>query len=380
MDLELTDDQEMFRATTRRFLEAESPISRVRELESDPTGFDEGYWRRGAELGWSSLLIAEADGGGSLSGDGLRDLAVIVEELGRLVAPGPLIPTSLVAAAVAAEGTPAQRAALLPAIARGDAVGAWAFAERATAVDPGRLEVTAERVESGYRISGTKTPVEAGVRADVLLVTASTSDGPTTFLVPADTPGVGSVVLGSLDLVKRFAEVRFDDVVVSESAVVGEPGGAGALAEHLVDLAATLTCAELCGATDRVLEFTLDYVGDRFSFGRPLASYQALKHRFADMKMWLEGCQGITTAAVRAVASGAGDAAELASAAKAYVGPRSTEIIQDCIQLHGGIGVTWEHDLHLYLRRATVGRGLYGSPVDHRERIAPLLGMGAIPA
>jgi alkylation response protein AidB-like acyl-CoA dehydrogenase len=137
-----------------------------------------------------------------------------------------------------------------------------------------------------------------------------------------------------------------------------------------------LQCAETVGAIQEVLDFTLEYVADRYSFGRPLASYQALKHRFADMKMWLEACHGTTTAAVRGVQAGGDEAAELVSAAKAYVAVNATEIIQDCIQMHGGIGVTWEHDLHLYLRRATLNRGMYGTPAEHLERIAVMLGMG----
>jgi alkylation response protein AidB-like acyl-CoA dehydrogenase len=176
--------------------------------------------------------------------------------------------------------------------------------------------------------------------------------------------------MGSLDLVRRFAAVTFDGVTVPRSSVVGELGGAGDEVERLLQTACVLQCAETCGAIDRVLEMTIEYLGDRYSFGRPLSSYQALKHRIADQKMWLEACHAITTAAVRAVAAEAADAGELASAAKTWVGPHATDLVQDCIQLHGGIGVTWEHDLHLYLRRTTVNRVTYGTPAEHSERIA----------
>jgi alkylation response protein AidB-like acyl-CoA dehydrogenase len=147
--------------------------------------------------------------------------------------------------------------------------------------------------------------------------------------------------------------------------------------EHQLQLAVVLQCAETVGAADRMFELTLEYLGDRYSFGRPLSSYQALKHRVADDKMWLEACHAIATAAARAVASGADDAREVVSAAKAWIGPHATELIQDCVQLHGGIGVTWEHDLHLYLRRATVNRVTYGTPEEHQERIAAVL-LGAV--
>jgi alkylation response protein AidB-like acyl-CoA dehydrogenase len=179
--------------------------------------------------------------------------------------------------------------------------------------------------------------------------------------------------MDSLDLVRRFASVQLDAVRVPSDAVVGAVGSADAAVERQLQLAIVLQCAETVGAIDRVVAFTLEYVGDRYSFGRPLASYQALKHRVADMKMWLEACHGIATYAARAVQTAADDAGELASAAKSYIGDHATEIVQECVQLHGGIGITWEHDLHLYLRRVSVNRNLHGTPADHRERIAAIL-------
>ena len=354
MELELSDDQEFFRQTTAKFLAAECPISVVRELEHDPAGFTADYWRRGAELGWTSMLVPEEHGGGSLSGDGLLDLVLVAEEMGRLVSPGPLVPVSVVAAAIAAAGTPEQQAAVLPAIVAGDTIGAWC-----------RTGVRAD----GLVLSGVAAPVEAAAQAQQLLVTA----GDRHFLVPADTPGVTITPLEGLDLVRRLAEVRFDEVEVPPTAEL-----AACDAERLLQIAVVLQCAETCGAIDRVFEFTVEYASDRYSFGRPLSSYQALKHRFADMKMWLEACHGTATAAARAVQEGRADAGELVSAAKSYIAPHAMEIVQDCVQLHGGIGVTWEHDLHLYLRRVTVNAALYGTVTEHRERIAVLLGMGSV--
>jgi alkylation response protein AidB-like acyl-CoA dehydrogenase len=160
--------------------------------------------------------------------------------------------------------------------------------------------------------------------------------------------------------------------------VVGQVGAAGPALERQQQIAVVLQCAETCGVVERVLEFTISWAFDRYSFGRPLASYQALKHRFADMKTWLEACHATTQAAARAVEDRSDEAAELVSVAKSFVGSRSTVIIQDCVQMHGGIGVTWEHDLHLYLRRATVNRALYGTPEEHRRRIADLVTSGAV--
>jgi len=378
MDLQRSEDQELFRETTRKFLEAEVPLTRVRELADDPAGFDRGWWKRGAELGWTSMLVPEAYGGVSLSGEdgeGLLDLVLVAEEMGRLVSPGPLLPTNVVAAAVSERGSAAQREALLPAIVSGDCVAAWALFEDGVGWLPARFAVVAEPVGDGFVLRGTKTPVEAAGQADQLLVTARTGDGLSQLLVPMDAPGVTVTPLESLDLVRRFASVRFEDVELPGSAAVGTPGDAAADVERQLQNALALQCAEIVGAVDVVFEGTLEYMADRFSFGRPLASYQALKHRFADMKMWLEASLAASVAAARAVHARSEDAAELASAAKAYVGEHGTTIIQECVQMHGGMGVTFEHDIHLHLRRATSGRVLYGTPADHYERIAGLIGM-----
>jgi alkylation response protein AidB-like acyl-CoA dehydrogenase len=367
VELELSEDQAFFQQTTRKFLAAECPIATVRSLESSPDGYAADYWIRGAELGWTSMLVPEADGGGSLSEHGLLDLVLVAEEMGRLVSPGPLVPVNVVAAALARSGTAEQKAAVLPGLLDGSSVAAWC----------GPRPVTATATADGLVLDGTSAPVEAGAQAAHLLVVADRGDGLTQVLVPAGAPGLTVTPLGGLDLVRRFAEVRLDAVSVPASAVLGAIGGAADDVEHQLQVAVTLQCAETVGATDRMFERTLEYLGDRYSFGRPLSSYQALKHRVADDKMWLEACHAIATAAARAVATAADDARELVSAAKAWIGPHATELIQDCVQLHGGIGVTWEHDLHLYLRRATVNRVTYGTPEEHQERIAARL-LGAM--
>jgi alkylation response protein AidB-like acyl-CoA dehydrogenase len=364
LELELSDEQELFLDTTRRFLAAEAPMSAVRALEHEPAGYDPGYWRRAAELGWTSLLVPEADGGGSVSGHGVLDLVLVAEEMGRRVAPGPLSPVTLVASAVAAGGSPAQKAAVLPGLLAGESVGAWTGPEPVAAEpDPA----------GGYRLTGVASPVEAGAQAGHLLVVAQAPEGPTLVLVPADLPGLTVTPLDGLDLVRRYAEVLLDEAPVPASAVVGRAGAAAAEVDRLEQVACVLQCAETVGAMDRVFGMTLDYLADRWSFGRPLASYQALKHRVADDKLWLEASHAAGTAAARAVANGAADADELVSAAKAWIGPHATELIQDCVQLHGGIGVNWDHDLHLYLRRATVNRATHGTPAEHAERIATRL-------
>ena len=375
MQLGLSADQELLRSTTRKFLEAESPLTDVRALADDPAGFTRDYWRRAAQLGWTTMLVAEADGGGSLSGEGLLDLVIVAEEMGRLVAPGPVRSHQRGGLGAESFGFCGRTCSeFLPGLVDGSLVAAWVASDGMPSRAIGGCR--ADRSADGFVLNGVAAPVEAGAQADVVLVTAATEAGPTQFLVDTRARGVTAVPMGSIDLVRRFAELRFDDVAIAAPRMVGEIGDAAVELEQQLRIALVLQCAETVGATQQVLDFTLAYVADRYSFGRPLASYQALKHRFADMKMWLEASHGTTAAAARAVQDEAVEAGELVSAAKAYVTVNATEIVQDCVQMHGGIGITWEHDLHLYLRRATLNRGLYGSPADHLERIAGLLGMG----
>lgn len=369
MELELTDDQQVFVETTRRFLEAELPLPAVRQLEHEPDGFDRPTWGRGAELGWTSLLVPEVDGGGSLSDHGLADLVLVAEEMGRLVSPGPLVPVNVVADAVGRAGTAEQRAEVLPGLLSGERIAAWC----------GHRPVAGRTDGDDLVLDGSCRPVEAGAQADHLLVVVAHDGGLSHVLVPAGAAGLTVTPMDGLDLVRRFAEVSLDGVRVGPEAVVGTRGRAADDVERALQVAGVLQCAELVGIMDRVLAMTIEYLGDRWSFGRPLASYQALKHRVADDRLWLEASHGIATAAARAVATGAADAAEVVSAAKAWIGPQATELVQDAVQLHGGIGVTWEHDLHLYLRRATVDRVTHGTPAEHAERLAAGLLDGRIP-
>jgi alkylation response protein AidB-like acyl-CoA dehydrogenase len=373
MNLGLTDDQQFFQETTRKFLEQEAPLTAVRALADDPDGFDRAWWARGAELGWTSFLVPEDDGGGSLSGEGIVDLAIVAEEMGRLVAPGPLGPTNVVADAVARGGSTELRSEVLPAIVAGEVVAAWCIAGPSGGWDAHGVAVGAVVEDGDILLDGVSTPVECAAQADELLVTARTDGGLTQCLVPAATPGVHVEAIDSVDLVRRFATVHLEGVRVPAHRVVGEPGGASDAVARQLHLAIALQSAEVVGALDRVLEFTLEYLGDRSSFGRPLSSYQALKHRVADMKMWIEGCHGVTELAVRAVQDDDPETLEIVSSAASYLGDHASEIVQECTQLHGGIGVTWEHDLHLYLRRITLDRNLFGTPAQHRERIAASL-------
>jgi alkylation response protein AidB-like acyl-CoA dehydrogenase len=375
IDLELTPDQDLFRDTTRQFLNAHVPLTTVRAWAETPAGFDRAWWRRGAELGWTSLLVSEERGGGSISGRGLCDLALVAEEMGALVSPGPLGPVNVVAQTISADGSDDQVDRVLSGLLNGETVAAWCMAEPGGSSASDGISMLARPDGGGFVLDGVKSPVEAGADAEWLLVTARTPDGLTQFAVPSSTPGVEVTRLNGLDLVRRHAKIRFDNVEVPAAAVVGSVGGAEEAFERQLRTALLLQCAETAGAAERVFEFTVQYAFDRYSFGRPLASYQALKHRFADMKVCLESAQAITAEATQAVQAGAPDAAEVVRIAKAYVGERCPELIQDCIQMHGGIGVTWDHDIHLYLRRVVFHRQTFGDPTEQRDRVAILAGL-----
>jgi alkylation response protein AidB-like acyl-CoA dehydrogenase len=375
MNLELDEDQQFFWQTTRRFLSSEMPTSAVRALRESEHGYEPGWWRRAAELGWTSMLVSEEHGGGSLSGCPTADAAIVAEEIGRSCAPGPFLPVNLVAAALSDVGSSEQRRGLLGALLSGDAVATWAIAEPGDCWDPTCFTTTAALDGDDVIVHGTKAYVEAASAASHLLVVAGTGPDLTQVLVPAEAPGVHVEHAESLDLVRRFGSVSFDHARLPASSIVGELGKAASQVERQLELALVLQCAELVGVLDRVFEFTVEYMNDRYAFGRPIASYQALKHRVADILLWLESSKGTTDAAAAAIDARREDADRLARVAKSYVADKAMAIIQECNQFHGGISQTWEHDIHLYLRRATVNRAIYGTPEHHRERLCGLLGI-----
>jgi alkylation response protein AidB-like acyl-CoA dehydrogenase len=237
----------------------------------------------------------------------------------------------------------------------------------------GAITATLTKAGDGYTLSGVKAPVESAAQASHFLVSALLDGAPTQVLVPADAAGVSIAAMKSVDLTKRFGQVTFADTPVAAGDLVGAPGGAAADIEYLTDVANVVLVNEMAGSFERAFAITLEWTFDRYSFGRPLASYQEIKHRMADQKMWLEASQALANDAATAVQDADEDASVIVSSAKAYISEFSLEALQDDVQLHGGIGVTFEHDLHLFLRRVTLNSGLHGTLSDHRLRITDLL-------
>jgi alkylation response protein AidB-like acyl-CoA dehydrogenase len=373
METDLTPDQEFLTETTRRFLDAKVTSSVVRGLRDDPHGYDPSSWREGCELGWTSLLVREEDGGGTVSGDGVSDLALLAFEFGRHAAPGPLIAVNVVADALSREGTPEQKATVLDGLLSGRDIATWVHAGPGAGAPHGPPGIRATDDGGDWRLDGRQEAVEVGGDADTFLVSARSGDGFVQFLVPAATDGIAIQPMQSVDLTRRFASVEFSGTRVGADAVVGAPGDASPAVRRQLQVANALQCAEMVGAMDRAFEITVEWAFDRYSFGRPLASYQVLKHRFADMKTWLEASHALADGAAHSVGAEDPGADEVVSAAKAYIGHYGPELCQECVQLHGGIGVTYEHDLHLYLRRVVVDAVLFGTVRDHRLRLTDIL-------
>ena len=373
ISLTLTDDQSLFHETTARFIDAELPRERTRALHDDPGGFDRGWLAKAAELGWFSMLVPEECGGGSVSGNPMADAALIAEELGRHVQPGPFIPMNVALAALAREESDLVREEIVAAGVAGEAIVAWAFAD-----DHGRWDlgagVSLMEDGNGYRLSGTRGVVQDAVQADWILVPGTLHGEPVQAVVSAADQTVRQEPLDGLDLSRRFSTLSLNGVSVPADQVLRD---AQASMDLQLAQAAVLAAVETVGAMDELFTMTVDYSKDRIAFGRPIGSFQALKHDMADLAMGLETAKAAVIAAVDALDQSSTSAFEVASMAAAFVGEQGNQTAQQCLQIHGGIGYTWEHDLHLLMRRIQTNSVMYGTPTWHRERICRLHGLGA---
>jgi alkylation response protein AidB-like acyl-CoA dehydrogenase len=368
MQFSFTSEQEEFRSILRRLFEEKSPPSVVRRLMETEAGFERESWRAlNGQLGLTAVHIPEDYGG---QGFGFVELGIVLEEMGRALVCAPYFSSTVLAAtAIMNAGSDAQKRTLLPPIAAGDSIATLAFTEPSGRWDAAGIEATATKADGKFRLDGVKSFVLDGHTADLIVVPArrpgSTGDaGLSFFTVPGDAPGLSRRPLKALDPTRKLARLEFRSV---EADLLGDEGGAaGPLAKTLMQAAACLA-NEMVGGAERLRQSALDYANLRVQFGRPIASFQTMKHKQADMLVDVELAR---SAAYRAAAAAAEDDADLpaiASLAKACASDAYLQTAIHTIQIHGGIGFTWDNDTHLWFKRAKSSEVFLGDPSYHRE-------------
>ncbi len=372
MDFDLTPEQELLRRTARDVLAECASMERVRRMIAEPDGLGERDWRRMAELGWQGLAIPEEYGG---SGLGMLDLALVLEEMGRVVLPGPFLSTVLAGLTILACGDSTQRARWLPRIADGTLRATVAMVEESGRWDPDAVAALLEGEADGLVLSGTKRFVPDADDAGLVVCVARHGRGgpPTLVLVERGAPGLTVTPLTSMDQTRRIATLTCDRVRVAADQVLSD-GGASALV-RLLDRGRIALAADMCGGAERVLELTVEYAKVRQQFGRAIGSFQAIQHHCANMAVEVEKARAATHYAAWADDQDADDAAFAAATAKAITGDAYRFVTAQAIQVHGGIGFTWEHDLHLYFKRAQSGEMAFGGAAWNRELAARRLGL-----
>jgi alkylation response protein AidB-like acyl-CoA dehydrogenase len=374
IDFGLSEEQEALQRSAREVLARECQPPLVRETAKSSDGVPAALYAKMADLGWTGLIVPEAQGGLGL---GTLELALVLEELGRVVAPGPFLGTQLVAAALVRAGTAAAKKTWLPRLVAGETLGALAYLEASDRHDPAGITLTAKKTRDGYRLKGEKLFVAGVPGAQLLLVAArsqagSGARGVSLFLVPSDTPGVRARPVETIDLTRRVGELELRDVVVDRTALVGKEGQGWALLARLLDLGAVGIAADSLGGAERALEMAVEYSKVRQQFGRPIGSFQALKHMAAEMVAEIEPSRSLVWYAAYVFDKAPKEAPRAASMAKARLGEVYSRTVNKAVQMHGGIGFTWEHDLHLWFKRARWNEVAFGDPPFHRERLAAL--------
>jgi alkylation response protein AidB-like acyl-CoA dehydrogenase len=378
MNFGFNEEQELLRSTARKFFENEVGSDTVRRLMETPEGMTPELWTKLAEQGWLGLVFPDQYDG---TGLGLVDLVVLMEEMGRAVVPGPYFSAVLLGGlAILEAGSEAQKKEWLPKIAAGERRVALAWMEPSAQLGPAGVTLTALEKGGKYTLSGTKLFVHDAHTADALVVAARTrpgagAEGVSLFLLPQGTKGLKVTLLPTMDQTRKLCEVTLSDVAVGADALLGPAGAGWAPLSRVLDRATVALCAEMCGGAQKVLDMTVEYAKIRQAFGRPIGSYQGVKHRAADMLVDVENSKSITYYAAWALDEGAAEAPLAVSMAKAYVSDAYRRVSAAGIQLHGGIGFTWEHDLHLYFKRAKGSEFTFGDATHHRERVAQLVNL-----
>jgi alkylation response protein AidB-like acyl-CoA dehydrogenase len=366
MDYSFTSDQQLLKNSARAFLDEHCKPAAVRLLWDDPRGESDTMWKEMAQLGWLGLSLPESYGGSAL---GMVESAILLEELGRAAYPGPYWPTVLAAAAVEAAGTDAQKKRWLSAIATGDARATLAFLDADMDWDPAVMTTRAEKTSNGWSLSGTKRFVPWAHVANVLLIPARAPEGPTVFLVDPAASGLKMSPVQGMDLATRWVHIDLDKVPVATDGLLGAPGGAAPLLTGLLRRGAVGAAAEMLGAARRCLDMAVGYAKVREQFGQPIGSFQAIRHKCSEMLLEVENSHSAVYYAAWALDAKSEDEALAASVAKAYVGDAARKVCGEAIQVHGGIGFTWEYDLHIYFKRAKALEPMYGDVDYHREQI-----------
>jgi len=374
VDFAFSQEQEMLRRSAREFLAKECSPKVVRRLMESADGYDQALWKKIADLGWTALGIPEEYGGVGT----FLDLVVVLEEAGRALLPGPFFSTmGLAVPALVEAGTEAQKKEVLTAIAAGSARATLAFTEPSGRWDAGSIGLTAKQSGGGWRLDGVKVFVPDVEAADYIVVVARTrgegEEGVTLFLVQDKPEGMALRPLETLDMTRRWSEIRFDGVQLGADAVMGAPDKAWPRLKRALEWATSALCAEMVGGVQKVLETSTEYAKTRHQFGKPIGIYQAVSHKLADMLVLSESGRSATYYAAWTVDADAPDRSLASSMAKAYVSDAYRKVAGDGIQVHGGIGFTWEHDMHLYFKRAKSSEVTLGDATFHRELVAQAL-------
>ena len=374
MNFSFTTEQEELRRYTRQWLDENCPLETVRMLMDTERGYDDGQWAAIAEMGWLGMAIPSEWGGAGFT---FLELFVLLEEQGRSLFCAPFLSTVVMAAGVVEEaGDDRQKKEILSAIASGELIAAVAFTE-----PNGRWEaegVTTEarpRPGGGWTLNGTKSFVLDGHVADLLVVAAGADQGVSLFLVPAGTEGVARGRLETMDQTRKQAEITLTDVHLASDALLGPEGGGWPILDRMLERAAVALSAEQVGGAQACLEMAVSYAKVRKQFGRPIGSFQAIKHKCADMLAQVESARSAAYYAGWALSEDNEERPLMASLAKSYCSESYFFSAAENIQIHGGIGFTWEHNAHLYFKRAKSSELLFGDPSFHREKIAVQLGL-----
>ena len=379
MNLGVSAEQRELRNSVRRFLAERAPLTRVRELMETADGIDPAVWRQAStQLGLPGIAVPEEYGGAGFS---FAEQAIVLEELGAALFTGPYLASAVLAAtALLASDDEEARKDLLPGIAAGETVATLAFTEDGGSWDPASIRLAATADDIGWRLDGHKSFVLDGHTADLILaVAAAGTDGKLSLFavnavnaVDAGAIGLTRHALPTLDQTRKLARLAFDG---TPARLVGEPGAARAVLDRTLDVAAIALAAEQLGGAQRAFDMAVAYAKVRQQFGRPIGSFQAIKHRCADLLLEVESLRSAVGYAAAAVAAGSTEVPVLAPLLKAYASEVYSHVAGENIQIHGGIGFTWEHDAHLYLKRAKASELFLGDASYHRDRLATRIGL-----